>query len=81
MDKEESKETKDYKDCCKDWKGMHHHKHHGAGGGALYGLGIFGAAIYYFQHAVTSSDYILGFIKAILWPAFIVHKVFTLLGM
>lgn len=77
MDKEE---VKDCKDCC---KGMHHHHRGGgsAGGGAIYGIGIFGAAVYYFQHAATSADYVIGFLKALVWPAFIVHKVFTMLGM
>lgn len=76
MDKEESK---DCKDCC---KGMHHHHHGGnAGGGAVYGLGLIGAAIYYFQHSVVTMDYVYGFLKALVWPAFLIHKIFTLLGM
>ncbi len=73
MDKE------DGKDCC---KGMHHH-HHGsnAGGGAVYGLGLIGALIYYLQPAVTFMDFVVGILKALVWPAFLIFKAFTLLRM
>lgn len=46
-----------------------------AGGGAVYGLGLLGAAIYYFQHAAGFTDYLLGVLKALVWPAYIVYKV------
>jgi hypothetical protein len=76
MSKEECKD-------CKNWKGwrkMHYHGA-GAGGGAVYGLGLIGAIVYYFQHASTGMDYVYGFLKAIVWPAFLIHKIFSLLGM
>lgn len=48
-------------------------------GGAIYGLGIIGALIYYLQHALTFGDGIFGIIKAIFWPAVILYKVLELL--
>ena len=50
-----------------------------AGGGAIYGLGIIGAAIYYIQHATTIAAGIIGIIKAIFWPAVILYRVLELL--
>jgi len=52
-----------------------------AGGGALYGLGIIGALVYYLQHATTFWLVIVGIIKAIFWPAVIVNRVLQLLGL
>lgn len=52
-----------------------------AGAGAVYGLGFIGAAVYYIQHATTFGEGVLGFLKAIVWPAFLIHKVLGLLGM
>jgi hypothetical protein len=48
-----------------------------AGGGAIYGLGIFGALFYYWQQADAFWEYIWAiFPKAILWPAFMVYEGF-----
>ncbi|MEX0868439.1 MAG: hypothetical protein WD011_02090 [Nitriliruptoraceae bacterium] len=51
-----------------------------AGGGAIYGLGIFGAAVYFWQQADTLGEYILAVIQGLLWPAFLVYEVFGTLG-
>jgi len=50
-----------------------------AGGGAVYGLGLIGAAIYFIQHADTFWMGVLGFLKAIVWPAFLVYRVLEVL--
>jgi hypothetical protein len=50
-----------------------------AGGGAIYGLGIFGAFVYYFQQADTFWEYALSFIQGLFWPAFMVYEVFSAL--
>lgn len=52
-----------------------------AGGGAIYGIGIFGALIYYLQHATTILEGILGIIYAIFWPAVVVYKAFEFLNL
>jgi hypothetical protein len=52
-----------------------------AGGGAVYGLGIFGALFYYWQQADAFWEYVWAvFPKAILWPAFMVYEGFRALG-
>lgn len=44
------------------------------GGSAVYGLGLIGAAVYYIGHATTFWLGVLGFLKAIVWPAFLVYE-------
>ena len=50
------------------------------GGGAVYGLGVIGSAIYFISHAATFWLGVLGFLKAIVWPAFLVYEAFNFLG-
>jgi hypothetical protein len=46
-----------------------------AGGvGAIYGLGFLGALVYYIQTATGFGDGLLGVIKALLWPGFLVYN-------
>ena len=58
-------------------------KHHGMQGafGGVYGLAFLGAAVYYIQQATTFWLGILGFLKALVWPAMLIYKVFGLLKM
>lgn len=51
----------------------------GTPSGAVYGLGLIGAAIYYIQHATSFWMGFLGFLKAIFWPAFLIYKLFEYL--
>lgn len=44
--------------------------------GAVYGLGFIGAAVYFISHAATFWMGLLGVLKAILWPAFLVYEAF-----
>lgn len=47
-----------------------------SGGGGVYGLGMIGAAVYYWRQAdgsLGSRAKALG--KAVVWPAFLVHDV------
>lgn len=48
--------------------------------GAVYGLGMIGAAVYFISQAVGFWMGVLGFLKAIVWPAFLVYKAFEYLG-
>jgi len=43
---------------------------------AVYGLGFIGAAIYFISHAVSFWMGVLGFLKAIVWPAILVYEAF-----
>ena len=51
-----------------------------ASGGAVYGLGFIGAAIYFISGAATFWMGVLGFLKAIVWPAFLVWELLSYLG-
>ena len=53
----------------------------GVGGGAVYGLGLIGAAFYYIQHAATFGAGVVGVLKALVWPAFVVYHLLGFLGM
>ncbi|MEK7080898.1 MAG: hypothetical protein AAB902_00690 [Patescibacteria group bacterium] len=44
--------------------------------GVVYGLGFIGAAIYFLQHSNTLLTGVLGILKALVWPAFVVYKIF-----
>ncbi len=46
---------------------------HGSGD-AVYGLGFIGAAIYYISTATTFWIGVLGFLKAMVWPVFLVYE-------
>lgn len=50
-------------------------------GGMVYCLGIIGAIVYYWQQADTFWQGVVGFFKALVWPAFLVHKVLETLNM
>ena len=52
----------------------------GAQSGAVYGLGLIGAAIYFISHATTFWMGVLGFLKAIVWPGFLVYEALKSLG-
>lgn len=52
-----------------------------AGGGAVYGLGMIGAAVYFIQHATSFGDGVLGLLKAIVWPAFVIYQALGALKM
>ena len=48
---------------------------------AVYGLGFIGAVVYYIQHAQTFGEGVVGFLKALVWPAMLVYKLLGFLGM
>ena len=51
-----------------------------ASGGAFYGLGFIGAAIYFISTATSFGLGVLGFLKAIVWPVFFVYEIFKYIG-
>jgi hypothetical protein len=51
-----------------------------AGGGALYGLGIFGAWVYFWQQADAFWEYVWAVFQGLFWPAFMVYELFRALG-
>ena len=38
-----------------------------------YGLGLIGAMVFYLQHATSFGDGVIGFLKALVWPAMLVY--------
>ncbi len=57
-------------------------KHRGGKGmGGLYCVAFLGAAFYYVGQATTFWMGVLGILKAAVWPAMLIYKAFTLLGM
>ena len=48
---------------------------------AVYGFGLIGAAVYFISHATSFWFGVLGFLKAIAWPAFLVYEACKHLGM
>lgn len=49
--------------------------------GAVYGFGFIGAAIYYISTATGFWIGVLGVLKAIVWPAFLVYEALKHLAM
>lgn len=56
-------------------------QHHGQGSnsGGVYGLGLIGAWVYYFQKAQTNEERVKAFFKGLVWPAFLVYELFSFL--
>jgi len=67
----------DKEDCKKDKKW----RKGGGASNAVYGLGLIGAAVYFIQHATTFGAGVIGFLKALVWPAFLIYRLLELLKM
>ncbi|QCX26134.1 hypothetical protein [Nocardioides jishulii] len=51
-----------------------------AGGGAIYGLGVFGAWVYFWQDADRFAEYAYAVFQGIFWPAYMVFEAFAALN-
>jgi len=47
---------------------------------AVYGLGFIGAAIWFISQATTFGIGVVGFLKALVWPALLVYQAFQFLA-
>jgi hypothetical protein len=62
----------------------HHERCHcgGSGAGSVFGgtyfLAFIGAAIYYIQQSTTFGEGVVGVLKALVWPAIVAYKVFSI---
>lgn len=78
---EEKKEKEKEMGCCEP----KHRKHHGGRGGenwgAVYCLGMIGVAVYYVQQVSGFWLVVVAILKAMVWPAFLLYKVFSILHM
>jgi hypothetical protein len=50
-----------------------------AGGGAIYGLGMFGAWVWFFTQADAFLEYLYAIFQGIFWPAYMVYEAFEAL--
>jgi len=64
----------------KENNNKHSKKHYSRSSGAVYFFGFIGAAIYYISIAATFWAGVLGFLKAIVWPVFLVLEALKFLG-
>ena len=71
MKKKKTEKMKSGKMCCTS----------SGCGGAVYGLGFIGSAIYYLSTATGFWIGVLGVLKSIVWPAFLVYELLKFLGM
>lgn len=64
------------------WRRMwFQHRSAAAGGvGAVYGLGFLGALVYYIQTSTSFGAGLLGVVKALLWPGFLVYGLMQHVG-
>ena len=46
----------------------------GGSADAVYGIGLFGAWVYFIGRATTNQERIVGFFKGFIWPAILVYK-------
>lgn len=58
-------------------------RNHGGSGiaGAAYFMAFIGAAVYYIQQATTFGIGVIGFLKALVWPAFLIYNLLEFLKM
>jgi hypothetical protein len=75
MAKEESKG-----ECCPPRKWQQNYHNHGNTCGVFYFFGMIGVAVYYIQQISGFWPIVLAILKAIVWPAFLVYKVFSYLN-
>ncbi len=74
-------------DCNCEAPAGHHGRHMNRnmnnthGGNAVYGLGFIGAIVYYFSTATSFWLFVIGFLKAMVWPAFLVYEALKYLNM
>jgi len=56
--------------------------HNGGSGivGAAYGMAVIGAAVYFISQTHTFWEGVLGFLKAAVWPAMLIIKLFEFLS-
>lgn len=51
-----------------------------SGSNAIYGLGIFGAWVWFWQQADSFWEYVGAVVQGLFWPAFMVYEVFQALA-
>jgi len=52
----------------------------GPPGDPLFGLGLIGALVWFWQQADGLGEHVVGILKALVWPAFLVYDAFQALA-
>ncbi len=65
---------------CQDRRGMGKHGGSEIAGGVFF-MAFIGAAVYFIQQATSFGMGVLGFLKAIIWPYFLINNLFEFLNM
>ena len=79
--KHKSKRRNEEEECCScDSHSTNCNCGDGKCGGAVYGLGFIGAAVYYISIATSFWAGVLGFLKALVWPAFLINNLLKFVG-
>lgn len=63
---------------CKDNKGIKKHAGSGAAG-TIWFLGFVGATVYFIQQATSFGEGVIGLLKALVWPAFLIYSLLEFL--
>lgn len=68
-------------DCDCDHEKTHKPYYHKCptGNGCIYGLGLVGSAVFFISQAGTFWQGVLGFLKALIWPALMAYELFKYL--
>ena len=75
-------EERNNDDCGKRWKGYKGINYGGYGmAGVAYFIGFIAAAVYFIQNAVGAGAGFIGFLKALVWPYFLVYNLLQFLQM
>lgn len=70
-----NKELEECDECCECGEFCENkHFNHATSGDMVYILGFIGAVIYFISQASTFWIGVLGFLKAIIWPVFVVYE-------
>lgn len=51
----------------------------GSAGDAVFGLGLIGAEVWFWQQADGFGEHLVGVLKGLVWPAFLVYDAFQAL--
>jgi hypothetical protein len=55
-------------------------KYQSGGSDTVYAIGMVGAWVYYIKRATTNQERVLGFLKGLVWPAFLVYELLEYLN-
>jgi hypothetical protein len=64
---------------CENCHCQPNYSYNHTGGGALYAIGIFGAAFYFFPQAAGINEFLMALVKSLGWPAVLVYQALSLL--